>query len=162
MAGNIFWKEQSIVILTSAGGALVNNGGGIANATASLDCRTGGNAAENFTAGFELSALQWGTITGIAAGTIVAELYLVPTLDGTNAPNVTIANASTDYISYNHLVGRFTNAVVTPVINTSYRLDVVNVDLQPFLYVPYLINRSGQTFTANWTLKFVSAQVQYT
>jgi|SRR5208282_596021 len=161
MAGNIFWKEQSIVTLTSAGAALVNNGGGIANATANLDVRSAGNAAEMFTAGFELSALQWTTITGVVAGTVVAELYLLPVLDGTNAPSISIANASTDYIPYNHLVGRFIMSFQAVTV-TNYRFAAVNVDLQPFLYTPYLINRSGQTFGANWTLKAVAAESQYT
>jgi len=156
---NIFWNEQAILTLTSAGGALVQNGGGIANGTASLDVRTGGNAAENFTAGFELSVLQWATITNITIGTVIADLFLVPVLDGTNAPSVTITNASTDFIAPNYRVGSFISGVI-PVANTSIRSAVINVDLQPFLYTPYLINRSGQTFTANWVLKFVSAKVQ--
>src|SRR5271157_711265 len=161
MAGNIFWKEQAIVTLANANGTACVNGGGASASTANLDNRSGGNGNENFTAGFELSALQWSTITGIVAGTVVGELYLVPTLDGTNIATVSIANASTDYIPYNHLVGRFI-IPLTAVASTSYRFDVVNVDLQPFLYTAYIINRSGQTYSANWSLKFVSAQAQYT
>lgn len=162
MSGNIFWNELAIITLTTAGGALVQNGGGVANGTANLDVRTGGNAAECFTAAFELSGLQWGTVTGIVSGTIVADLYLVPSPDGTNFVDVDIANASTDYISSNHRVGSFINDLHNPAINTSYRFGVVDVDLQPLLYKPYLINRSGQTFTANWTLKVVPAKAQYT
>lgn len=160
MAGNIFWKEQAIVTLTSALAALVNGGGGVANGTANLDCRSAGNAAEMFTAAFELT-VQWATVTGIVSGTVVGELYLVPALDGSNFPDVLIANASTDYISPQHFVGQFV-ATTTPTANTNIRTDIANVDLQPLLYKPYIINRSGQTFTANATLKAVAAQVQYT
>ena len=161
MPGNILWKEQGIVTLTTALGALIQNGGGIANATANLDCRTAGNAADMFTAGFELSVLQWSTITGIVAGTIVGDLYLVPSLDGTNVATVNIANAATDYISSNFRVGSFI-CPLTAVASTSYRFAILNVDLQPFLYTPYIINRSGQTFTANAVLKVVAAEDQYT
>jgi hypothetical protein len=93
---------------------------------------------------------------------VVADLYLVPALDGTNFADVDIANASTDYISPAHYVGSFVNDLHNPVINTSYRFGVTNVDLQPLLYKPYLINRSGQTFNANAVLKVVAAQTQYT
>jgi hypothetical protein len=163
MAGNIFWKEQAIVTLTSALGALVNNGGGVANGTANLDCRTAGNAAEMFTSAFELT-VQWGTVTSITSGTIVGDLYLVPAPDGTNFEQVQIANASTDFITSNYRVGSFVNAIPSGTIatGTNYLFGIVNVDLQPLLYKPYIINRSGQTYTANATLKVVAAQVQYT
>jgi hypothetical protein len=160
MAGNIFWKEQAIVTLTSGLAALVQNGGGVANGTANLDCRTGGNAAEMFTAVFEIT-VQWATVTNIVTGTILGDLYLVPSPDGTNFETVTIANSSTDYISINHRVGSFVSSNA-PTANTNYLYGIVNVDLQPLLYKPYIINRSGQTYTANATLKVVAAEAQYT
>lgn len=160
MAGNIFWNEQAIVTLTAALAALVNGGGGVANGTANQDGRTGGNCAEMFTAAYQLT-VQWATVTGIAAGTNVGDLYLVPALDGSNFPDVNIANASTDYISVNHRVGSFL-ATQAPSANTNVLLDIVNVDLQPLLYKPYIINRSGQTYTANATLKVLASKAQYT
>lgn len=163
MAGNIFWNEQAIVTLTSSLGALVNNGGGVANGTANLDVRTGGNAAEMFTAAFELT-VQWSTVTNITSGTVVGDLYLVPALDGTNFEQVQIGNASTDYIASNYRVGSFVNAIPSGTLATAtnYLYAILNVDLQPLLYKPYIINRSGQTFTANATLKVVAAKAQYT
>lgn len=163
MAGNIFWKEQAIVTLTSSLAALVQNGGGAANGTANLDVRSAGNAAEMFSAAFELT-VQWATVTSITSGTIVGDLYLVPALDGTNFAQIQIANASTDYISQQHYVGSFINAIPSGTLatGTNYRFDVMNVDLQPLLYTPYIINRSGQTYTVNGTLKVVATQAQYT
>lgn len=157
--GNIFWKEQPIVTLTSALAALVNNGGGAANASANLDVRSAGNAAEMLSAIFELR-VQWATVTGIAAGTIVGDLYLVPALDGTNFADVNIANASTDYIASNYRVGSFVSPLA-PAASTPYRFATAAVDLFPALFKPYIINRSGQTFAVNGTLKVVAAEAQY-
>ncbi len=161
MAGNITLKEVSIITLSSAIAALVQNGGGLANATANLDCRSGGNAVEVFDAAFEL-IVQWSTVTSIVSGTIVGDLYLVPALDGTKFPLVDIANASTDYISANQRVGSFINPLHNPATGTDYRFVIQGVQLQALLYRPYIINRSGQTFTANATLKCVPEYAQYT
>jgi len=156
------WAEQAAVTLTTALAALVSNGGGVANASANLDCRAGGNAEEMFCAIFELSALQWGTtpLTNVVSGTVVAELFLVPAVDGTYFADVDIANASTDFISPQHYVGSFINDLHNPVYNTSYRFATQAIDLYPLLYKPYLINRSGYTYNANAVLKAVAAKSQ--
>lgn len=161
--GNLKWNEQAILTLSSSIAALVNNGGGLANATANLDVRTGGNAAEMYSANFELT-VQWATVTNIVSGTLVGELYLVPCLDGggTNFGTVDIANASTDYIQPTCYVGPFVNTLHAPATGTNYIIPLLGIDLQPLLYRPYIINRSGQTWTANATLKVVSAMGQYT
>ena len=161
MAGNIFYNEAAIITLTSSLGALIASGGGVANGTANLDCRTGGNAAEMFGAAFELT-VQWGTVTNIVSGTVVGDLYLVPALDGTNFEQVDIANASTDYISGTYRAGSFVNSLHNPAINTNYLYAIPFFDLAPLLYKPYIINRSGQTYTANATLKCVAWKGQYT
>ncbi|WP_273704152.1 hypothetical protein, partial [Candidatus Accumulibacter vicinus] len=87
MAGDIGSKERAIVTLTTAGASLSNNSAGAANATADLDARAGGNLARDLAVLFELT-MRWATVTGIVAGTVVADLYLVPLLDGTNLPDL--------------------------------------------------------------------------
>lgn len=159
--GDIKQKEQAIVTLTSSLGALINNGGGVANGTANLDCRSGGNAAQLFAGDFELTC-RWGTVTGIVSGTTVADLYLVPAEDGTNFAQTDIANATTDYLQPFHYAGSFSNALHNPSTATDYIFTLSVENLKPRLYKAYLINRSGQTYTANATLKFVGDLAQYT
>jgi len=96
----------------------------------------------------------------VVSGTPVADLFLVPAVDGTNFADVDIANASTDYISPQHYVGSFINDLHNPAINTSYRFATQAIDLFPLLYKPYLINRSPYTYNSNAVLKAVSAKTQ--
>lgn len=155
MAGNILLKEQGIVTLTTTGGALVTGAAGLAG---TLDCRTGGNAADMFSALMSLAA-QWATVTGIAAGTTIADLYLVPAIDGTNFPDIDTSAAS--YIPYTMRVGSFV-ASKAPTVNTDARFQSAPFDMMPVLYNVYILNRSGQTMSANWTLKVLAAAAQYT
>ena len=157
MAGNLTAKERAGVTLTSSGASLTSGSAG--SAATDLDVRAAGNAADDLQARFELTA-QWATITGIVAGTIVAELYLVPKLDGTNLPDI-VTTAGASVLPGSTYVGAFV-ATGTPTAATNARFVTGLVDLFPLLYTPYIINRAGQTMTANWTLKTVSAQGQYT
>jgi hypothetical protein len=159
MAGDIRAKERSILTLTSSGGSLTTGSAGIANGTADFDARSGGNAADDLQAQFELIC-QWATITGIVAGTIAAELYLVPKLDGTNLP-ATDLTAGSSRLPYSTFAGVF-ECTKAPTANTDMRFISDNVRFNPLLHVPYILNRSGQTISANWTLKAVSVQGQYT
>ena len=159
MAGDLRAKERSIITLTSSGASLSSGSAAVANGTADLDCRAGGNSANDLQSRFELIC-QWGTITGIVAGTTVAELYLTPLLDGTNLPDVDLT-ASTSRLPTGALVAVF-DATKAPTASTNARFITGIVDLFPALYRPYILNRSGQTMSANWTLKVVSAQAQYT
>ena len=157
MAGNILTKEQGIVTLTSAGAALTSGSAGLAGTQ--LDCRANGNAADLFMALFSLSA-QWAAVAGIAAGTTIADLYLVPAIDGTSFPDVdTTPGAS--YIPFTMRAGSFV-AAKAPTANTNALFQSAMVDLMPVLYNVYIINRSGQTMAANWTLKALAAAAQYT
>lgn len=157
MAGNILTKEQGIVTLTSTGAALTSGSAGLAGTQ--LDCRTNGNAADLFMALFSLSA-QWATVTGIAAGTTIADLYLVPAIDGTSFPDIdTTAGAS--YIPFTMRAGSFV-AAKAPTANANALFQSAMVDLMPVLYNVYIINRSGLTMAANWTLKALAAAAQYT
>jgi hypothetical protein len=99
-------------------------------------------------------------VTGIAAGTVIADLYLVPAIDGTNFPDIdTTAGASV--IPYTMLAGSFV-AAKTPGVSTNAVFQSAVADLMPVLYNVYILNRSGQTISANWTLKVLAAAAQYT
>lgn len=157
MTGNIVWKEQAIVTLTSSGASLTNLSAG--SAGTALDCRAGGNAADLIAAIFSLQC-QCGTVTGITAGTVIADLYLVPAIDGTNYPDVdTTAGAS--YIAHPMRVGQFV-APKAMTASTNMLFQSAPVDILPLLYTAYIKNFCGQTISANWTLKAVAAGVQYT
>ena len=164
MAGNIFWKERSIVTLQDrTNTTAMATGSGAAAVTADLDVRTSGNAAGDNYGVFEL-VVRWGTITNIIAGVIAAELYLVPLIDGTNLPDVDLT-AGTSYVSPNAGAGNFivTKAAVSA---TDLRIHSGPVFLLPALHRAYIINRSGQTMTTtsgtSWQLRVVTAQWQYT
>lgn len=159
MAGDLRAKERAIITLTSTGSSLTTGSAGVANATADFDTRSTGNAPDDLQAQFELTC-QWATITGIAAGTVVAELYLLPIADGTNAPDIDIT-AGSSRLPYAAYVGTF-EATKAPTANTNARFVGGNVTFNPMLLRPYILNKSGQTITANWSLKVVSVQAQYT
>lgn len=159
MAGDIRAKERSIVTLTSSGGSLSNGSAGVANGTADFDARSTGNAPDDFQVQFELLC-QWATVTGIVAGTVIADLYLVPLLDGTNLPDVDLT-AGASSLPLTCLVGSFI-ATKTPTAATNARFPSALINIAPRLYRPYILNKSGQTISANWTLRNVSDQAQYT
>jgi hypothetical protein len=157
MAGNILNKEQSIITLTSTGSSLTSGSAGVAGTQ--LNCVTGGNAADMLNALFTLTA-QWSTVTGIAAGTTVADLFLVPAIDGTNFPDIDTTSGAS-YIPYTMRAGSFV-APKAPTASTNMLFQSAAVDLMPVLYNAYILNRSGQTMAANWTLKVLPAAGQYT
>ena len=157
MAGNIKAKERSAITLTSTGSSLLNGSAG--SAGTDLDVRTSGNAEQDFQGQFELTC-QWATITSIVKDTVAAELYLVPKLDGTNAPDVD-TTAGSSALPRAAFVDVFT-CVKAPTANTNMRLVTNIVNLAPRLYTAYILNKSGQTISANWTLKAVTDQAQYT
>lgn len=159
MAGDIRQKERSIVTLTSSGSSLTNGSAGVANATADFDARSSGNFPDDRAAQFELIC-QWATVTGIVAGTIVAELYLLPALDGTNYPDIDTTSGSSK-LPFTALVGLF-EVQKAPTANTDARFNSSIVQFNPLKFKPYLLNKSGQTIAANWTLKSVGVQDQYT
>lgn len=159
MAGDIRAKERSIVTLTTSGGSLTTGSAGAANGTADFDARSGGNFPDDLQAQFEL-VCQWATITSIVAGTIAAELYLVPLLDGTNLPDVDTTSGSSR-LPYAAYVGAF-ECTKAPTANTNMRFVSGNIAFNPLLLRPYILNKSGQTISANWSLKAVSVQGQYT
>lgn len=159
MAGNLAAKERAIVTLTTAGASIASGSAAVANATADFDARSTGNFPDDLQAQFELTC-QWATITGIVAGTVVAELYLLPILDGTNLPDIDLT-ATSSRLPASALVGVF-EATKTPTASTNARFISGNVTFNPLLHRPYILNRSGQTMAVNWTVKAVSVMGQYT
>lgn len=159
MAGNLALKTGTAVTVTSSGGSTTT---GTATSAGDVDFRSGGGTAalvEEIMAFAELTA-QWSTTTSIAAGTVVADLYLVPKLDGTNAADVDTTSGSS-YIASNYRVGSFVSPKALST-STNYRFATAVFDLFPGLYTAYVLNRSGQTISANWTLKVLPAEAQYT
>ncbi len=159
MAGDLRSKERAIVTLTTTGASLTNGSAAVANATADFDARSSGNFPDDLQAQFEFVG-QWATVGAIAGGTTVAELYLVPILDGTNLPDVDLTSGSS-YLPPVAFVAAFT-ATKAPTSATNMRFVSNIVSFNPLLHRPYILNRSGQTISANWSLKAVGVQGQYT
>lgn len=157
MPGDIRAKERAAVTLTSTGLSLTNGSAG--SAGTDFDVRTAGNAAGDFQAQFELTC-QWATVTGIVANTVVAELYLLPKLDGTNAPDIDVT-AGASVLPAACLVGAFI-ATKAPTAATNARFVSPVCYFNPLLHTAYILNRSGQTISVNWALKAVGVQAQYT
>lgn len=160
MAGDIYRKIGTIATLEGNGGSTTTGTATEAN-DATLDTRSGGltGAVENAIYQCEL-VCQWATITSIVAGTVAAELYVVPSLDGTNYPDIDTTGGSSS-IGPEHYVGHFT-CTKAPVANTDMRFVSPRFSLDPNLHKAYILNRSGQTISAGWTLKVMSSRWQYT
>ena len=159
MAGNITAKERAIVTLTTTGASLSTGSAGVANGTADFDARAAGNSPDDFQAQFEF-VCQWATITGITVNTAAAELYLVPLLDGTNLPDLDLT-AGSSALPLSAYVGVF-QCVKVPTAATNMRFVSTTVQFNPMLLRPYILNRSGQTMAANWSVRVVAVQGQYT
>lgn len=157
MAGDIRSKERSAITLTSTGSSLTNGSAG--SAGTDLDLRAAGNGDNDLEVVFELLC-QWATVTGIVKDTIVAALYLVPKFDGTNAPDVDTTSGSSA-LPPSSFASNFI-ATKAPSSNTNMRFVSDVVPLHPMLYTAYALNRSGQTISANWTLKALGAAGRYT
>ena len=122
--------------------------------------RAAGNGADDFFFNFELTC-QFATITNIIAGTRIADLFLVPAMDATNYASTDEGTASVLNIPAENYVGGFTSHKQL-VATTDYRFYSGPILIQPLLYKAFIGNRSGQTISANWTLKAIGVQGQYT
>lgn len=158
MAGNLLLLTGTAITVTSTGASTTN---GSATSAGTVDLRSGGttNLIEQLQAIAELTC-QWSTITGIVDGTIAADCYFVPALDGTNYASIDSTSGSA-FISSNYHVGSFVVAPA-PTASTNYRYATAVFDLFPALYTVYILNRSGQTISANWTLKLLPSAARYT
>lgn len=151
MPGNLLLKEASIITLEVSGAAVTT--GSLFLATTTLDNRSGGNAAQTIWCNFQLSA---GMSIAASTGTAVAELYLVPALDGTNYADI---NQACNFVQGNLFRGTF-YAVLSQ--NSAQVLVLEGIPVQPLLYKVYMINKNTGTLSANWGLKVVPAFAQYT
>lgn len=157
MAGNILGKSTSIITLTSSGASLTNLSGGAAGTD--LDARTSGNAAGYMRGRFELIC-QWGTVTGITLNKVVAEIYAIPKLDGTNLPQIDTTAGSSAFPAATYF-GQMV-ATKAPTASTDTRFVTREWVLPQELLTIHVRNVSGQTISANWTLKFLGSHAQYT
>jgi hypothetical protein len=159
MAGDLFLKEQTVVVVQNDDGGSLTNGSAVLIGSA-IDMRAGGttNLIQNLRALAELKA-QWGTVTGIAAGTVLAELYLIPALDGTNYIDID-GSSGAAYLPYTYKVGSFISPKALSA-STNYRFACRAFDLFPALWKAYLKNTSGQTISANWGFRLGAARGQY-
>lgn len=159
MAGDLRAKERALITLTTTGASLTTGSAGVANGTADFDARSTGNVPDDLQAQFELTC-QWASVAGIAAGAVVAEIYLLPILDGTNAPDIDLTPGSSR-IPYAALAA-ILEATKTPTAATNARFISGNVPFNPVLMRPYLVNRAVTTMSSGWSLKVISVQGQYT
>lgn len=161
--GNILLKElASTAITITSTGASTTNGSATSAGAGSLDMRSGGTtgAVEPISGFFELT-WQVATATGIGANTVIADLYLIPSADGTNYATVDTTSGAGNCPPSTRF-GSITNALASPSTSTNYRSVTSVGDVFPVLYTPYIVNRCGQTISANWTLKFYPIEAQYT
>jgi hypothetical protein len=152
---NFYWATQTAVTLTTAGASTADGTYGAAGTD--LDVRSAGNASLLTDADF-LLICQVATATGIVAGKVMADLYALPKLDATNLPQIDTTSSSS-YAPPNHRIGSF-YAAKAPSTNTDTYFAITGVLLKPNLYTLAIINRCGQTISANWTLKAYCTDLQ--
>jgi len=167
MAGSIFWQELSSSSIFTVSTATVTVANLSSISFGNIDCRTGGTSGlvEKFVGRFDMMGI-WNTTTGIAALTVVGDLFLVPSLDGTNFPafDLSTTAGSGTGIGGNNYVGSFV-ANSAPAVSTATLFVTAEVQLYPRLYQVILTNRSGQTLqtSSNATrIRVVADQIQYT
>lgn len=145
MAADIKLKAGTPQTLQNADGAAVSNN---AVGTVGTDLDNSTELAELYD--FELNG---GFGSSVTAGEDI-DLYLVPKLDGANLAD---KDTSTPLFQPSHFRGTF----ITPTNGTAARrMTVEGVPLNPGKYTCYLHNKSGQTLSANWTLKAFPTKYQ--
>jgi hypothetical protein len=157
MAGTLFLKEVPIYTLSTSNAASLAAGAATTVIGTTLDCRSSGaNSPEAAVAMFQLTA-SWNVTTGITVGTDIADLYLLPALDGTNYPAI-----GTSQVSPAQYVASFINPTTTVAVSTNILFTTPIVELFPTLYTAAIVNQSGQALNSSWILKVVTAQGNYT
>lgn len=138
-------KAGTTQTLQNGDGASISN-----NAVGTVGTDLDNTTELAFSYSFELNA---GFGSSVTAGEDI-ELYLVPKLDGTNLAD---KDTSTPRFAPAHYAGTF----ITPTSGTATRrLTIPAVTLGPYKYTAYLWNKSGQTVSANWTLKAFPEKAQ--
>lgn len=151
-------KTGTATTLTTTGGSPANLS---AVSAGDFDFRAGGttNLFEQLLAKLELTC-RWATTTGIVAGTIVADAYIVP-WDMASAAAVAIdTTAGASYIPLPYRVGSFSAHKGSLATGTDFIFQTAAFELFPEKCSIYILNRSGQTITGNWTLKMLPASAQ--
>jgi len=160
MAGDLKGKSGTTLTLTTTGASLTNGSAGAAGSAVSF--KSGGTTelADMLSAVFELT-VQWATVTGIAANTVVADVYFVPRNEADTADCQIDTTSGSSYIPSSYRVGPLL-AAKAPTANTDavFKTDKFDSPQQKGTF--YILNRSGQTMTANWTAKVAPSDAQYT
>lgn len=145
--GAITLKSGTAASLTTTGSSMTNGSAALA---AAVDFRTGGttNLIEQLQAVVEV-VCQWSTVTGIVAGTIVADVYFVPRNFADSADCDVDLTAGSSYIAPQYRVGSLT-APKAPTASTDATYQTAPFNLDPRKGKIYILNRSGQTISANW------------
>jgi hypothetical protein len=160
MAGSIKWQEGAAQTIGTTAAVLATGSGVLLG---QIDARAvaAGAMADAFSAIFTLAA-TWATVTGIAANTTIADLYLVPSIDGgVTFPDVDLT-AGASVIAYPHRWNSPFVASKAPTASTPMNFATLPGDLFPAVYSVYLINRSGQTMSVGAVVKGQAFAVQYT
>lgn len=145
MAGNINWQSgavQSLAMQLSGQGSQLTNGSAVALGVI-LD-NTGVSGGPAFFGLAELVCSQSGFGAGVLKDVSV-DLYLVPSRDGTNFPNVDVDGGNLPPTSFK---GSF---VVTVSGNNQARMSMEGIPLLPVKYTGYIKNGTGQTLTSGWS-----------
>lgn len=145
MAGTLKLQAgAAATVLQDGTSSALANGGAVQLATADFD----NTSNLGFTLDVELDTNGWGSTTGIQHKTI--DLYLVPSLNGTNFGE---ADTTTPNLPADAYAGSF-EIVDT---NNVQRLILEGLELGPYKYRGYIINNSGQQMSSGWS---VSARYQ--
>lgn len=156
MAGNIFWYSGAVI--SGFGAQLSGQGAQLTNAAAvqlSGDLyNTGASGGPAFFLAAQLMASASGYGAAIQSQKNV-DLYLVPSLDGTNFPTVDVTNASLPTPSFK---GSF---VSTTSGNQKDVFVLEGIPILPLRYRGYIINNLGQTLTSGWGVTFNTYEEGY-
>ena len=158
MANRLFLQDLPIYTLSTSNVASLTSKSGTTAVGNVIDNRSSG-ATTAAAAMFSLQC-QWSVTSGISVGTDVADLYLLPALDGTNYPSFDLTGGASAFPLNAYVASFIADAV--PVVSTNVLLTSPIVELFPVLYTAAILNQSGQTMTSSWTLKVVTAQGSYT
>ncbi len=159
MANRLYLQDIPIYTLSTSNVASLTNLSGTTAVGNVIDNRSSG-ATTAAAAIFSLTC-QWYVTTGVTTGTDVADLYLLPAIDGTNYPAYDVTAGASQFPAESY-VGSFIAAVSTVTASTNTLFDGPRVELLPTLYTAAIKNQSGQTIASSWILKVLPAEGTYT
>lgn len=160
MANALFLQDLPIYTLSTSNVAALTNLSGTTAVGNVIDNRSSG-ATSAAAAMFSLTAQWTGVTTGITTGTDIADLFLLPAIDGTNYPQFDVTAGASQF-PVNAYVCSFIQAASTVTVSTNTLYNSPIVELFPALYTAALKNQSGQTIASSWILKVVPAKGSYT